>query len=234
MVSPHVSPRVHAVPRVFAHAVRRDGARSPPCGGRRPCAGWCARVRGSGGCSDAVGEVDPAPDSTGLSQGVLTRKVAEVVEVGGGPLEGGTLEQEEAFGIPGRDVVFLRVHVDGEVKEVRGDDWRSRHRLEHVQALEDENVWLLHHLLLAGDDVVSEVRVNRSAGEFSRLYGREEGNHAAEIVALRESLTVHKAALLQNLPWVFLSLPATATTPAAAKPPLAAAIRTLRAFSGER
>ena len=59
------------------------------------------------------------------------------------------------------DARLVRIHVDREVEEVGDEQVRAPApvqiaRLQDVQSLEDHDVGAIHHLLLAGDDVVEK------------------------------------------------------------------------------
>ena len=77
-------------------------------------------------------------------------------------------QQEEPVDVPAFEIVFGGVDVDREVEEVGDDDARldpaaPRRRLQHVDALDDDDVGRRQDDLLVVDDVVGEVRVARRA-----------------------------------------------------------------------
>ncbi len=72
--------------------------------------------------------------------------------------------------------------------------------LQHIEPFQDQNVRLLHHLFLIGNDVVDKVGVNRrfdllvtSADVGDKLH------QMADVVGFREPLAAHQAALFQHL-----------------------------------
>ncbi|MNH03009.1 hypothetical protein D3C79_622590 [compost metagenome] len=72
--------------------------------------------------------------------------------------------------------------------------------LQHVQPLQDQDVRLLHHLLLIRQYVVDEVGVN--GGLDLLVAGANIGDklhQVADVVGLREALAAHQPALLQLL-----------------------------------
>src|SRR5699024_12743939 len=85
-----------------------------------------------------------------------------------GILERAVLEPQETPDVPGPDVRGARVDVDGEVEVVAHRDAHlpvraGTRRLEHVEALDDEDVRAPHGDAGAGDDVVGVVRVDGRA-----------------------------------------------------------------------
>ena len=75
------------------------------------------------------------------------------------------------------------------------ESYDRRALLQHVEALQQEDVGLAHGRLLVGEDVVDEVRVHRRA-DFgaARLDGTHELQQGAAVVGLGEALAGHHAA----------------------------------------
>src|SRR6218665_1349252 len=92
-----------------------------------------------------VGAVDFRPHGQGPGDGLLLGEIGEAPEEGALVAERRLPQVEEAVHVPTADVLLVRVHVDGEVEEVRQEGVRhlpplQRPRLEHVEPLEDEDV----------------------------------------------------------------------------------------------
>ncbi len=72
--------------------------------------------------------------------------------------------------------------------------------LQHVEPFQDQDVRLLHHLLLVGQDVVDEVGVD---GGLDLLVASPDIGHKlhqmADVIGFREALSTHQAASLQLL-----------------------------------
>ena len=68
--------------------------------------------------------------------------------------------------MPVLDVGLVGVDVDGEVEEIRDEHRRrlllTRPGLQHIQPFDDDDVRLMDRLILTGNDVVREVRVDRA------------------------------------------------------------------------
>ncbi len=89
-------------------------------------------------------------------------------EIGQGIAERGVAQAQEAVHVPAVQVVLVGVDIDREIEEIGHE--RNRHavlrhagRLEDVEALDDEDVRPVDHLLLARHHVVDQVRVERRA-----------------------------------------------------------------------
>ena len=125
------------------------------------------------------------------------------MEVGVGVAERGVAEGQEPFHVPALDHVGLRVHVDRKVEQVGEHQpaapGRLRARLEHVQALQDEDVGLVDDLGGSGQDVVGVVRVDRVLDSpFTRLHLEDEVDQGANVETLGEALALHEAPFLQD------------------------------------
>ena len=143
--------------------------------------------------------VDLRPDAPSGGDGLVVAQVGEAVEVAAGVLEDRSAEREEALHVPLLDVALLGVDVDGEVEVVADELAGLVADLQHVQALEDHDVGLADHVLLAGHDVVHDVAVDRSPHlGLAALHRGQEVEQAPGVVALGEALAVHEAAVLEH------------------------------------
>jgi hypothetical protein len=71
-------------------------------------------------------------------------------------------------------------------------------RLQHVEALDDEDVGALHHNVLARDDVVREVRVHGCEHVLAAgLDLCDEAQQAAPVVRLRKALAAQQISTLE-------------------------------------
>jgi O-acetylserine/cysteine efflux transporter len=110
---------------------------------------------------DQVDLVDGPPYLGGEGLDVSGAGLGQPAERGPRIAERGLPERVQPVEEPLLDVVGSRVDIDGEVKEVRDRQGSGRGGLQDVDALEDKDVGPPHQLLLAGHDVVGEVRVDR-------------------------------------------------------------------------
>ena len=125
--------------------------------------------------------------------------MGEPVEEAALVLEDRVAEGEEALDVPLLDVVFFGVDVDREVEVVADELGRLVADLQDVETLEDHDVRLADHVLLARDDVVDDVAVDgRPDLGLAALHPREERQQPARVVALGEALAVHDAAVPEH------------------------------------
>ena len=130
---------------------------------------------------------------------LLLVQIRVVAEVRAGIGEHRGTERQESLDVPALDVGLQRVDVDREVEVVAHELAGLGGHLEHVEALEDEDVRPPDGLFLAGNDVVDDVAVDRRPHlGLAALHLPQEPQQAAGVVALRESLAVHDAALLEH------------------------------------
>ncbi len=149
--------------------------------------------------------VDILPDVAGDLGRLALGQLGVVVEVGVRIREGAAAKLEETLDIPGAQQFGVGIHIDGEVDEVRYEDavriLRVVHAaLQHIEPFQDQDVRLLHHLLLIRNDVVDEMGVN--GGLDFLVAGADVGDklhQMADVVGLREPLAAHQAALFQHL-----------------------------------
>ncbi len=149
--------------------------------------------------------VDILPDVVGDLGRFALGQLGVVVEVGVRIRESATAEFEEAFDIPGAQQVGFGIHIDGEVDEI-GDKYPVRllriihTALQYIEPFQDQDVRLLHHLLLVRDDVIDKVGVDRC---FHLLVASpdigDKLHQMADVVGFREPLAAHQATLLQHL-----------------------------------
>ncbi len=155
-----------------------------------------------------VRAVNRVPDLPGHALGRLVGQGGVPVKVGRRLLERGGPEEEKALDVPPAGIGFGRVHIDAEVEEVGDRDPRvpveaGRRRLEDVQALEDHNVRPVDHRGFPGHDVVGEMRIHGAGhGGATRLEVREELDEPAQVIALREALSLHQPLRLEPAPWI--------------------------------
>ncbi len=117
----------------------------------------------------------------------------EVAEEAVGVLEHRLAQGEEPLHVPLPDVHLVGVDVDREVEVVADELGLLGRHLEHVEALEDEDVGPPHDRLLALDDVVHDVAVDRRPHLVgAALEVAEELQQAAGVVGLGEALAVHR------------------------------------------
>ena len=111
---------------------------------------------------------------------------------------------EEAVDVPVHDVLLIGVDVDGEVEEIAQ---RQPHRpiaaqpgrLQDVETLDDEDVGLTHHSLLASDNVVLHVGVDRCHDlRCPGLHVHDEFQQGLAVIGLREALAVQDAVFLEH------------------------------------
>jgi hypothetical protein len=140
---------------------------------------------------DEVGPVDRMPDVAGREHRLLVGQRRVVMEVRLGVGERTCAHRQEARDVPTLDVLDAGVDVDREVEEVRHHQGGAG--LEHVETLENEDVGVLDDHLLAGDDVIEQMRIHRRAHLIgSRFDRRDEPHQPAAIVALRKTFAVHE------------------------------------------
>ncbi len=122
-----------------------------------------------------------------------------MLKVGVGVHEHGLAQCEEAVDIPRLNRVRVGVNVEGEVEVVRDHSrFGSVASLEHVQALDDQNVWPVNDDFLVIDDVVGKVGVDRSVHRtLPGLYVLQEREQRGGVVALGETLAGHQVAPFQ-------------------------------------
>ena len=145
-----------------------------------------------------VGLVDLRPDALRLRDGLLLVQRGVAAEVGLRVAERRLAQPQETLDVPVADVGGRGVDVDREVDEVAHRDRGPARGLQHVEALEQEDVGPAHDLLLVGEDVVDEVRVHRR-GHLggARLDRAHELQQRAAVVGLGEALAGHQPAPLQ-------------------------------------
>ncbi len=128
-----------------------------------------------------------------------------MVEVGVRIRECTAAKLEETLDIPGAQQLGIGIHIDGKVDEIRHEHavriLRVVHAaLQHIEPFQDQDVRLLHHLLLVGNDVVDKVGIDGGLHLFvSRADVGDKLHQMTDIVGLGESLAAHQAALLQHL-----------------------------------
>ena len=112
-----------------------------------------------------VHEIDRPPDSARGRVRLLSRERRISMEVGRRVLEHRVAKRVEPLDVPMFDVGFVRVHVYREVEEVRYEHRRrlaaARTGLQHVQPFDDDDVRLTDQLILTGNDVIREMRIDR-------------------------------------------------------------------------
>src|SRR3546814_2496353 len=96
------------------------------------------------------------------------------------------------------------IDIDREIEEVGN----PRHelavgeqvaRLQHVDALEDQDVRPVDDRELVGQDVKGQVRIARRLDVgLARLDGGEEAQQRADVVAFRKALSLHQVLAPQN------------------------------------
>ena len=146
--------------------------------------------------------VDLPPDAGGDRAGLVRREVRVAVEVRPRPAKRRALQGQEALEVPALEVVRVGVDVDREVEVVRHEGLRRvgvGARLEHVEALDDDDVRGPERDPLAWHDVVALVRIDRALhADPAGLDVGHEGQQAPRVVALREALAVHETAGLER------------------------------------
>ena len=115
-----------------------------------------------------VEAVDGVPDLLGLGDRLVVRERGVAGEVRRGVAEGRLAQPQEPLDVPLADVAGRGVDVDAEVEEVAQGQAAAAvlahaGRLEHVEALDDDDVGLAHDDVLVGDHVVGQVVVDRRA-----------------------------------------------------------------------
>ena len=116
-----------------------------------------------------------------------------------GVLEHRLAQRHEAGDEPVEDVRLLGVDVDREVEVVADELGRRAAHLQHVEALEDEDVGLADDRLLTGQHVVDHVAVHRGTDlGGAALDVAQERQQPARVVALGEALARHQPALLEH------------------------------------
>ena len=150
-----------------------------------------------------VRQVDRVPDDVGGRGGLVVGEGCVGLEVGVFAGERGRAQLEEAVDVPLLDELFVGVDVDGKVEVVRdghrdGTGCRAR-RLEHVEALDDEDVGAIHVDVGVGHDVVGDVRVHRGfCVRVAGLHRGEERDEGRAVVGLGEPLAGDEGAFLQD------------------------------------
>ena len=151
-----------------------------------------------------VDEVDARPDG-GRGRGRLgIRQLRIAMEIRLRIGERGAAQRQEAIDVPVQQHVLAGVEIDREVEEIRhvGDRLavpRRRSGLQHVEALNDQNVRLLDLDPLVRLHVGDQVRVDRRAHRPPPgLHLGEEAQQRRQVVALGEALALHQAFALEH------------------------------------
>ena len=135
--------------------------------------------------------------------GLVVRQGCVGFEVGVFAGERGRAQLEETVHVPLFDERLVGVDVDGEVEVVRdghrhGSGRRAR-RLEHVEALDDEDVGAIHVDEGVGHDVVGDVGVHGCLGvRVARLDRGQERDEGRAVVGLGEALAGDEGTFLQD------------------------------------
>lgn len=107
--------------------------------------------------------------------------------------------------VPGAQQLGIGIHIDGKVDEVRHEHAMRvlgivHAALQHIEPFQDQDVRLLHHLLLVGQDVIDQVGVD--GGLDLLVAGADIGDklhQMADVIRLGESLATHQATGFQLL-----------------------------------
>gem|GEM_PF-6916316 len=118
-------------------------------------------------------------------------------------VEGGVPQHHETLQEPAFDIGLVGIHVDREIEEIAHRGARAAvrvhaGRLQHVEALDYQDVGALYHRPLVRDDVVDDVAVD--GGRHPGLPGfhvDHELQQRPAVVGLGKTLAVHQAPFLQ-------------------------------------
>jgi len=116
-------------------------------------------------------------------------QILEVMKIGGGPLEYGSLEYREPLDVPLLHIIFIRIEVDAEVKVVCGHGGAIPQRpLQDIEPFENQDLGPVYGLKLSWDDIVQLMRVDRPPeAPTSLLLAPQKDQHSFQVIAFLEN-----------------------------------------------
>gem|GEM_PF-5711310 len=145
-----------------------------------------------------VRQVDRVPDDVGGRGGLVVGEGCVGLKVGVFAGERGRAQLEETIDVPLLDELLVGIDVDRKIEVVRdghrdGTGCRARW-LEHVEALDDEDVGAIHVDVGVGHDVVGDVRVHRGfCVRVAGLHRGEERDEGRAVVGLGKTFSPKQA-----------------------------------------
>ena len=126
------------------------------------------------------------------------------MEVGFRIAERGAAQRQKPVDVPGLEHILVGVEIDREIEEVRHERdrlavLRQAAGLQHVQALDDEDVRPVDFDPLVRRHVVDQMRIDRRPRRPPPgLHVGEEAQQRRQVVAFRKALLLHQAFALED------------------------------------